>query len=306
MEFIINNIGSNKVNIPIFTNEFEETNSVQDDPSIFENIESLIDVYKHTCKHACNTQKLMESKSSKSIDNINTVQLKCTDVVQTVKKTKNASPYTIPIINIEKNNIKYITGIDGLLSCIIDFIEPTSSLLSYESKMEKINKLKKQMLLDLNDPSHRKKTLYTNEDIIKYIETSDEKMCIYLCKLLSKNIAIRLVSDNSEYNLFKYDDTFDCLIIDKTIRENDMVVYTYYKTDTFSNTINDIITQRVIHYIKDGTSSKLDSLLVKDLKELANNLEVPLFYKDDENKKKPYLKNELKDEIKKKFDLYKQ
>lgn len=334
MEFIINNIGSNKVNIPIISNEFEETNFVSDCPSIFENIESLIDVYKHSGGKT----KLTDNKSSKSLENM---YPKCIDddihSIKTIKNGLNTKSHVqaqvqaqmqtqmqthvqaqmqsqvqsqvqvqTQVINITKNSIKYISGIDGLLSCIIDFIEPTSSLLSYESKMEKINKFKKQMLLDLNDPSHRRKTLYTNEDIINYIKNSDEKMCIYLCKLLNKNIAIRVISEDVEYNLFKYDDTLDCLIIDKVINENNISVYTYYKTETFLNTITEIIKQRIIQYIKDGTYTKIESMLVKELKDLANSLEVPSFYKDDENKKKPYLKNELKDEIKKKFDLYKQ
>ena len=59
-----------------------------------------------------------------------------------------------------------------------------------------------------------------------------------------------------------------------------------------------ILNTKISNYLKDNLVNKLDKILVKELKTIAEDLEIPLFKLDDNNKKKPLLKNELKDLIK--------
>ncbi len=310
MDYIINNIGNNKVNIQIQSNEFEETNCNKQDNHLFCDIENLIDIYKQSSPSRSSSSIEMKKLTNTIVKTIPDKTLSDTKLhtnqlqsfASKKKEIKSPQDKELHTRQESKKDVKMITGIDSLFVCIMEYLDPTLSLLSYESTLDKIQKFKSQISLDLNDPSYRKKSSYKYQDILNYLKEADEKVCIYLSDLIKKNIVIKSIVDNDivECNLYPNDTIKECIVLHKF--QN---IYTYFKIDDIDVVKEDIIKFKILKYIKDGTYSKLDTYLVKDLKDIADNLNIQTYYKDDDNKRKSYLKNELKELIKKKFDLYK-
>lgn len=315
MEYILNNIGQNKVNIHINHNEFEETHKINYTANLFNNIDNIIDVYKQIPVNVSNKptlkQKLEKTKSEvvevnqKSKPAEVTLQVK-PEVTRTFKSKDKDSKDKEQVQAQEIEAKDKLYNLDGILLCILEYIDPTVSLLSMSGKLEKINKFKNQIILDLKDPSYKKRTIFKNEDILKYItDNYDEKICFYLAKLINKNIIIKCVSVNIiDYNVYMYDNIEDCIIITRE-SANEYMIYNFDGIDKINIVKEMVLKERVKNFMNQDIFSKIDAMLVKDLKDIAEELYIETSYRDGDNKKKSYLKNELKDIILKKFDLYK-
>lgn len=210
---------TNKVTIPIISNEFEETNPYIEETDMFNQIEDITSIYR--------------------------------------KKPM-------------KTECENISGIDSLILCVLEMLDPTVSLLS--NKLEKIENFKRILM-----------SKYEKYDIIT------------ISTFLKKTLVIKV--DNMYEITGSYD---DFILVEKKntnfiiIRDCNMTMSDICKHNT------DTIIKK---YIQDGILTKLDKMVVKELKDLAEKINVNTF-KIENNKKKQLLKNEIKDVLKTKFDEY--
>lgn len=164
-----------------------------------------------------------------------------------------------------------ITGPDALILCVLEMLDPTVSLLS--NKVEKIENFKRKIMLN-----------YTNYDTTS------------ISLFLKKTIIIK--EDNIYSITGSYD---DYILIDKKQSNYSLIKELDSKklTDFYNHNIETIIKS----YINDGILTKLDKMMVKELKDIAEKINVNTF-KIENNKKRQLLKNEIKDVLKTKFDKY--
>lgn len=173
-----------------------------------------------------------------------------------------------------KNIIKpecEISGIDTLILCILEMLDPTVSLLS--NKIEKIENFKRIILL-------------------KYEKCDINTISTFL----KKTVVVKVD------NIYEITGSYDEFILIE--KKNDKL---YIHIDACNMTLDDIHKHNTSimmkKYINDGIIDKLDKMIVKELKDLAEKLNVNTF-KIENNKKKQLLKNEIKDVLKTKFDNY--
>ena len=272
---VLNSLGPNKVVIPIISNEYEETHPIKDHAiGHFDRLDDLIDMYR--CSLATH---------------------KKANVAQTKQVHQQH-----PKLNLIQNPSSHVLdGFDSLLLCVLEIIEPTVSLLSSSTKEDKVAKFKIQLASNLSDPAYVKKSTYDKAKMLTYLKEGDVSLCDYLSLLVKKNIVIFTIADET-YKTFTKDGINECVIIEKG-RDN---IYRFLRYGEMEHIQRDIDDKKMAKYVNEGILERLGTMLIKDLKELADDIGVPTTYKTDDNKKKQYLKNDLKEGIKKKFDLYKQ
>ena len=265
MEYILKNISLNKVNIPIITNSYEEINNFIQEENLFNCIENIIDKYQ------------LNNKSVKKYTTINS--------------------------NINSNIYdKHLENFNSLILCILEIIDKSVSLLNNTTKLEKIKNFKNMMVLNLD----MIKLQISSDDMKKAIDKEDNIVCIYFAFLLKKNIAIFKDNDIEIYGNFDdciaitYDKNNKLYKICETCQEalipNGMGPTKFFKELMIKKRIKIMLDNNIIE--------KLNTFLLKDLKDIADRIKLPT-YKLEGNKKKNLLKNELKDIIKQKIEEYK-
>lgn len=284
MNYITNNIGTNKVTISISPNNFEETNLYVEEENLFNSIENIIDIYKNSNTNAnIIKSNIIQSNIKKKID-----------IVPVFTKSYSQEKTNKSIKEIEsksKSSIISIKGFDSLLFSILEYIDPAISLLSNDIKIEKINNFKNTLILSLDII----KIKISRDNMRKYIETGDNNVCIYISKIINVTIILKI---NTDFEIYGNLDNCICLSKDDNNEFN---------IDSINSLIfykNLIIMDRIHKYHENNILEKLNSFLLKDLKEIADKIDI-LTFKIEENKKKNYLKNELKDIIKIKLEEHK-
>ena len=239
MEFLLNNLGTNKVVLDIKTNKYEEVfDYTKENYDSFNDIEDIIDIYK--------------------------------------EKTKTQSP--------SHNQTKNIV-LDEFICNILLHLDPTLSLIPDKSIF--IDKFR----ADLKDklPNYQEKLKKYNidiKDVMKQISNDKEDRSgfyRYIAILLEKSIAI---DTNGEICLYQMCSNDACVLIGKepieiTVKECKERICQFNKEK----------------HIKNNTIDKIDQLIVKDLKEIAEEIGAAI-YKLEGGKKKPLLKAELKENVK--------
>lgn len=271
MEYILQNINSNKVTIPIITNAYEEINNFIGEENLFNGIENIVEIYQ---------------SKNKPIKNYNSVS------------TSNINSNSVIKSNISSDSVSYnkpIEDFNSLILCILEIIDPSVSLLNNTTKLEKIKNFKNMMVLNLD----MIKLQISSDDMKKAINNEDNIVCIYFAFLLKKNIAIFKDNDIEIYGNFD-----DCIAIKYNCDEQNLKVYKICDTCPTQFFKELMIRERIKIMLKNDVIEKLNTFLLKDLKEIADKIKIPI-YKLEGNKKKNLLKNELKDTIKQKFEEYK-
>jgi len=275
MDYILQNIGLNKVNIQVNTNLYEETNGYIEEENLFGGIENIIDIYQS------NNKKPQHRNNSETTHNA-------------IKR---------PIVNNIINNFNKsvdvsdnITGFNSLILCVLEIIDPLVSVLNNSTKLEKIKNFKNMMDLNLG----MIKLQISKDEMKKAIDNEDIIVCIYFAFILKKNIVLYKDDDIEIYG--NYD---ECIVIsfdpiEKVYKISD--INTKDNVDFYKRLMID---KRLKMMIENNFIEKLNTFLLKDLKDTADKLHIPT-YKIEENKKKNLLKNELKDKIKQKIEEYKQ
>jgi len=282
MEYILRQISLNKVNIPIITNSYEEINTFVEEENLFNNIENIIDIYQSMKP---NKQYYNGSTSNNNTSNNNTSNN------NTSNNNTNNVKYNKSVVPIDKP----IEGFNSLILCILEIIDQSVSLLNNITKMEKIKNFKNMMVLNLD----MIKLHISRDDMKKAIENEDNIICVYFAFLLKKNIAVFKDNDIEIYGNFD-----DCISINYEQHLKLYKICDTYTTGPIQFFKELMINKRIEKMLENDIIEKLNTFLLKDLKDIADKIKIPI-YKLEGNKKKNLLKNELKDIIKQKFEEYK-
>lgn len=278
MDYIIQNIGANKVIISVSSNEFEESQPYVEEENLFGEIENIIDEFRDVKPQQLRKQESVQ-KRQEHVPKIKTPRV--IDVREKHVKT------------FDKDNVTpTLKGFDSLIACILENIDQTFSLLSLDSKKSHVDQFLKKMLSHL-EISNVKHTGLNKSSIKEWIDAKDIELCHFMSVFTKKTIAI----NDGTWRTFGSHP--ECVVINYM---ND--VYSFEGTSTYDELQKKIINERIKKLDQDGTLQKLNSLLVKDLKNIAEELYIETF-KVEDGKKKSYLKPELKDLINKKIEEYK-
>ena len=264
MDFIKQNIGPNKIYVPIRSNRFEETLAIDElftknVSSEFSKLDNLIDEFRAIRPYLKRNVEIEKQQNTKS-NNITSPKL------TTTKQIKDALAYTFMVL--EDPTLSLIYDIDNVNSKIDNFkknfvtilIDKFTSLgLAKESKDVNLFKI---AIEDATVVDLKQRRLFF----------------VFACHYLKVNLVI--VDDNGKVfdKFFVEGHEGRCAIIDNTGKiKNDSLSF----SELVSLAYKDI---------------NFDDLLAPDLKEIANSINTPIFKMVD-GKKKMLLKAELKASI---------
>lgn len=253
MEFVKKNIGSNKVTLSIYSNEFDESHAFVESPSYFHLIEDPIEKFK--------------SKPSK--------------ILIPAALTSNV-----------------LTGFHGFVACILESLDPMCRLLSIDSLMEKIKTFEDRLVIHIDQLPKNKKTAKDVKDAIQS-NFIDDFLMNYTSFVVKRAVAL---CKNEDWTLVNAGDYHDCVMI--TLDENGSCTLLSPST-SITEVKKQIVKDRIEYLWNNNIFQKLNDMLVKDLRDIAERLWLPTF-KVVEHKKKNYLKNELKEVIQETVQQYKQ
>jgi hypothetical protein len=291
MEFIKNNLGPNKISLSINSNEYEETqaiNKLYDEINGFDGIDNIVDKFRNLRNTEFGKVNPRAQPSKNYQDNRERIE------------TENTS-----ISRVQSNLVITPGDInDKLIYTIYSSIEPSITLFKQMDINVKINAFKEELIKNLTIAKMFKKLdlhkLYDEPEIIKAIKYSKNSvkerlpMLVYLSRLINKSIIIYNNIDNYIEHIENISINVKDTLVLKETNGNFEIIEEEFNKDKILNT-------KISNYLKDNLVDKLDILLVKELKIIAENLDITLFKLDENNKKKPLLKNELKDLIKEKL-----
>ena len=273
MEFILANIGNNKVNTILNTNIFEETNKYIEEDNLFNNIENIIEIYKNNNSNKQFNNNKKPIKDQKIFKDQQVLQNEYHAHVLPPKNPQNPQNPQVP------------NEFDSLLISIIEYIDQGISLLNMDSKLQKLNEFKILIVKNLTLIKMKK----TTKSLIETLDNNDFDICYYISDMLKKTIIV------DKYKIYGNYDNYLCFN-----KNNNVYIF-----DNSLITKEEVYNRHIHNYINNNILKKLNSLLLNDIKTIAENLNIPLF-KVEENKNKLLLKNELKNIIKTKLEEYKQ
>lgn len=281
MDYIKQNLGPNKVTVVIKPNEFEETIAIDSFPAgvnmIFKDMDNLIDNFRAVRGPLPPQEK---------------------KIIPDKHKEKYAEKLTTKNVLFQNSSAPIH---DHLMFTLLLSTDPLLELHRNEEINTRVQAFKDDMIKNLQT-MHRKldlHKLYSEHEIISAIKLftlsviERKPLIVYFSRLVNKCIAIEnqdgtIISNNnacSEKGLYLriHDEMNKFEIMDK-------------------NEFNDhVMKTKVAYYLKNNYLNKLDTLLVKDLKATAEDLEICIVREED-GKKKPLLKNDLKQVIKEKLN----
>lgn len=246
----------------------------------------------------------------------------CENLVETFRQLKGSSrpgfvkadPVVAPQSKPQKSHggvkqeeTKIMRPSDPIVFAYMQVIDPLVSL--YTDIDDKVDKFKEDMVKNLTNFNNMYKKLALNkqykvEEIVEAVWAHDKTlvervpMLLYMTRLVNKSFCI-YTQEGEEPVLL------ECGQACKILRYcRDLNIYQIEKEDTDYIKIQDaLVKERIKTYIKDGLLSKINSLSVKDLRDISERLNLPL-HKTEDGKKKLLLKPELKDNIVKKIETH--
>lgn len=176
---------------------------------------------------------------------------------------------------------------DPILYSILIHLDPTLELVS--DKHMFINKFKNELKDKVDNYVEKlKKFGVAKESAVAAIDDATENrnaLLYYLSILMDKNMAVKTDNDVTIYEIGK----LTCLVINP-------ITHTTQSMDLLDCRASKYNARKTYH-MNENTLGKLNDMLVKDLKELADELGI-CTYKTEDGKRKNLLKAELKDVIK--------
>jgi hypothetical protein len=180
------------------------------------------------------------------------------------------------------------TTSDAIICNVLHHLDPSLTLIS--DKAVFVDKFKSDLRTKLPNYKERLKKYGITDmsSVIKEIDdtrdTNRPGLMRYLTILLEKSIAVQTDTTINIYPM--------CL--------NDKCIF--MKDDTFeeislADCYERFYEMRKSYHTSQGILNKLESFLVKDLKQIAEEIGLQTFKLDENNKKKPLLKAELKEKI---------
>jgi hypothetical protein len=257
MDFIFKNLGPNKVTQQIFSNEFEETNFCVEEVNLFNEIENPIDILRN----------LHQSKREKGIKQQVDGGVAVAGNQNTSLPTEKVVATAIPSLCDQKN-------LSGVIRCILSYLDPTTALLTHDTHIEDF---KKKLVFSAE---MIKKSIVRGLNVKELVANNDITATKYVSFVLKKSIAIKM---DGEWLFFGYPEHTECLVMEY-VGIVDGGCFSIEQGSPYS------VMEVKMRIIKErGTQQKLNTLLVKDLKELALFLDIPVV----DSTKKPILKKDL-------------
>jgi hypothetical protein len=305
MEFLKQNLGPNKVSINIKSNQFDETiaiNNFENDDikSKFTDFDNIIDIYRGSKSDKIPDVKPFDDKPAvinKPLINKPLINKSL------INKPLINNPLDKPLIDkpldkslIDKPLDKPLDDVpiyDKLFYIIYSTTDPLMTLLRHEDLNIRIDKFKDELIKNLL-VMYKKLELhkiYKESEIvsaIKHYQLSDRiQLITYFSRLLNKCIVIEYNTGNI---LMAHNDYSEVGFYIKEV-DNDFII----EDNDLSKEllIKKMIDNRKNFYLKNDYLSKIDKLLVKNLREIATSLLIPIL---------KLKKNEILEKIKEKFN----
>lgn len=192
-------------------------------------------------------------------------------VRKTVADNSNSSDSSDPPASKQLADPKNLTGV---IRCILRYLDPTSALVSHD---DHIIDFKKKLVFSAE---MTKKSVVRGLNVKELVANDDLSATKYISFVLKKSVALKL---DDQWSFFGYPDHVECLVL--TYENGCFLVEHGSPVDV------KVVKMRIVR--ERGLQQKLNSLMVKDLKELATFLDIPTA----DSAKKPLLKKELYDVI---------
>jgi hypothetical protein len=272
MEYLLSNLGTNKVTLDIRTNKFEESYEYLNETyENFDKIENILNMYK--------------------------------DMVKAPPPAPPRSPPTPPIHDLvadepepppTPSGARGQTISDRFIYCVLLSLDESISLIPDKNVF--INKLKSELRSKMGDFDKKfKKYGLVKKDIIQGFESENSKdrgsLYHYVALVMNKSIVVEDADDMKLYEVVTTENS-DSLIINVENLTCEEVNKVDCKAKLYAYKIN--------YYKLNNTLDKLESFLVKDLKTIAEDIGLEII-KIENGKKKFFIKAELKDVIKSKL-----
>jgi hypothetical protein len=229
-------------------------------------------------------------------------------------KPKCSNEYSQPNVNnrepIKTNNKVKERSADELLFNLMKLVDPLISLYKSASDIDdKVLKFKEDLIKNLtNFHGMYKKLLlhkrYKLEEVIDAINDVSldldkrKSLLLYIARLVDVSIMIVFTDDRLPY-LIKCGQKCRMLIFNV---EEHNIVLDMEEYDTSSKE-RDLMCKKVEKYRKEGILQKVSSYTVKELREVAEDLDISL-HNEDDGQRKLCLKPELKERIVKKIETH--
>lgn len=276
----LENIGSNKVTLDIRTNRFEESYSYEPDcyENEFKGIENIMDMFLATK----NQRRQRLSPTETPVTSVTPVKSVTPGApvksgTPGINRTHETSKVRRALVEPEAPSL-------GFLYAVLVSLDPTLSLL--EDKHIYVNKFRS----DLKDKARNfeekfKRYGYKIDEVINAVDDQSEPLYRYMTLLLEKSIMLE-----PSMEMYENYGTKQCLVIDTDVCTS--------RTLSLSEAYALLYENKVETYKSTITLEKLNTLLVKELKEIAESIGCETSKIDEAGKKKNLLKSELRDKIK--------
>ena len=308
MDYIRKNLGPNKVTVSINSSKFDETLLDRDhntDPNPFDSMDNIIELFKPKNFNAKNLLYIskenvhIKPEEPKPIRKTISIIPKITDNVK-----PNVKLDVKPDVKLDvKPNVKLDVKLDvkpdvkldvkpdvklddTLLYLLYELTDNLVSLYNINEINKKLDNFKNELIKNLTNENSMYKKLELNkvcklEELIiniKDASTNRLPLIIYISRLMNKSIAVK---------------KGDTILYARTVGNagiyicNDIMKIEEIDANTLDKRVTSL---KIDYYLKNNYVDKIDIALVKELREIAENLEIPKF--------KSLLKNELKVAIK--------
>ena len=277
IEYIKSHLGPSKVTLDIKTNKYEELYEYPEEKyEFFDHIENIIDMYN----------EFMSNKKEKPYQTTFKTNSDKTILQRATGKFEMKMPVAPPVAPAE--------SLDPFIYCVLLSLDNTLSLLPDKSVF--INKFKADLIEKINNyQTFLKKLSIEKAEIINAIKSRvfEDRYALYkyMSIILNKTIIIQ-----RDQNVYIYESNKRKNLDGLWIYENELnyeeLSYIAYKEKYYNS--------RKIYYLANTISSaeKLNTLLVKELKDIAEELGLETTIIEN-GKKKNLLKDNLKEIIKK-------
>lgn len=269
MEFILRNLSSNRVTLDVKTNSFEESYEYDDDDSAdreFSKVDDLYDAYK----------KMTGRRQSPP--------RRTPDAPAPAREIRRFdSPAPAPEIR------RFDSQTDRFLYCVLVALDPTLDLVPDATPF--VDRFKSQLRDKVaNSAAPLKKHGYSISDAIASIDGGDPgAVRRYIALLTEKSVMIR---DGDSWTLCEYHGKPQCLSIDLDATSSEFSEIADAKRKMQAASID--------RFKASIDLEKLNAMLVKDLKEIADSIGCETT-KTENGKKRNLLKAELREVVKSKL-----
>ena len=258
-DFLLENIGSNKVTLDIRTNRYEESYSYDPDSyeKEFNGIDNVLDMFSAARGRSRPKSPVVSQPPSAPSD--------------------------------PKPSLETLSPSSGFLYAVLLSLDPTLSLV--DDRQLFIDKFRSELKDKArNFEAKLKRYGYSVAQAVAAVDEPADALYRYISLLLEKSLLL----ENS-MNMYESFGSKQCLVINPISCSS--------RTVSLTEAYSEIYESKTHAYKSSMTEEKLNTLLVKELKDLAEAIGCETWKLDEGGKKKNLLKSELRDKIKAKLFL---